>query len=404
MTNSKRGGRRRGIGTGSLFKQHGSKRWSIQYFKNGRRIRESTGFSDLAAAQQRLSIQLAAVATGTHVERDRKPILVSELYEMIERDYRQNARRTLDKLQRTWTLHLSGVFGDMAGQNVDSEQIDLYVDARLRAGAANASVNRELAALKRMFRIGYGKQRLTRIPMFPHLEENNRRIGFVEDADYRQLTSHASELWLRLFLELGYTYGWRKQELLKLRTRQIDLAWKTIRLDVGSTKNGDGRQVSMTATVLGLMQQAVAGKGKDDYVLTRADGKPVGDFRKMWRNLCVRAGLGSYVCRACAEPVTGKKCECGSQDRKYCGLIPHDFRRSAARNLRRAGVAESVVMNIGGWKTRKMFDRYAIVSDADNMAAVEKLEQSRRENSHSFSHSPAPTARPQGKPVTARPN
>jgi integrase len=66
-------------------------------------------------------------------------------------------------------------------------------------------------------------------------------------------------------------------------------------------------------------------------------------------------------------------------------LVVHDLRRSGARQLRRAGVPESVVQKIGGWKTAAMFKRYAIVSTADQKAAIEKLEQARAD-SHDFSH------------------
>jgi len=78
---------------------------------------------------------------------------------------------------------------------------------------------------------------------------------------------------------------------------------------------------------------------------------------------------------------------------KYVGRIVHDFRRSAARELRRAGVAEFTIMDIGGWKTRARFDRYAIKDRRDIAAAIEKREQARAENSHDFGHdstSPAP--------------
>jgi len=59
-------------------------------------------------------------------------------------------------------------------------------------------------------------------------------------------------------------------------------------------------------------------------------------------------------------------------------VLLHDFRRSAAKALRRAGVAETVIMATGGWKTHAMFDRYAIVSHADQQDAVRKLEQARK--------------------------
>src|SRR4029077_16164087 len=87
-----------------------------------------------------------------------------------------------------------------------------------------------------------------------------------------------------------------------------------------------------------------------------------------------------FVCRSCDQAVSGKKCRCGSRGRKYRGLIIHDFRRSAAKALRRAGVPESVIMATGGWKTPAMFRRYAIGSSADQRAAVDMRERARAEN------------------------
>jgi len=53
--------------------------------------------------------------------------------------------------------------------------------------------------------------------------------------------------------------------------------------------------------------------------------------------------------------------------------IFHDFRRTAVRNLERAGVPRSVAMQMVGHKTEAIYRRYAIVSDADLRAAADKL-------------------------------
>jgi integrase len=114
-----------------------------------------------------------------------------------------------------------------------------YVDRRMEEGAQNATINRELAALKRMFRLGYyaTPAKVFRLPAFPRLQEDNTRTGFLEHEQFHRLASATSELWLRTFLEAAYTYGWRKRELLNLRVRQVDLQARTIRLEVGTTKN-----------------------------------------------------------------------------------------------------------------------------------------------------------------------
>src|SRR5260370_44223 len=107
----------------------------------------------------------------------------------------------------------------------------------------------------------------------------------------------------------------------------------------------------MSPKIREFLMQCVAGKAKDDFVLTRSGNRPVRDFRDTWESLCTESGVP--------------------------GLLVHDLRRSAARQLRRAGVAESVIMKIGGWLTASVFRRYAITSNADKTIAMEKLEQQR---------------------------
>lgn len=182
------------------------------------------------------------------------------------------------------------------------------------------------------------------------MAENNIRTGFVDDKQFALLTASAGELWLRAFLEIAYTYGWRKQELLNLRVRQVDILGHSLRLDAGTTKNDDGREVALSPTAATLLTECIQGKGPDDHVFTRA-GKPVQDFRKAWGKLTTAAGVS--------------------------GLLLRDLRRSAARNLRNAGVPEGVIMKIGGWRTRSVFERYSIIVQSDIRDAMGKLETQR---------------------------
>ncbi len=322
----------------------------------------------------------------------------SELYTELERDYRINGRKSIDALRRRWNLHLKQTFGDIAARAVGSK-LDAYIDKRLGEKAAPATINRELSLLKTALRLGTTKHKFP-VPMFPHLKENNVRTGFIEQSEFDLLRGLASEPWLRLFLEMAFEYGWRKRELLDLHVRQANVTTGTIRLDVGGTKNDEGREVAMTPLIRELVRSAATGKNPDDYLLTRKHGKHVKDFRKAWQSLCIKAGLGRMVCVSCSQTVTGEKCDCGCAKRKYAGPILHDFRRSAARELRRAGVAESTIMDIGGWKTRSVFKRYAIKDSRDIKAAIEKREQARAENSHDFSHDSTSAAPDEGKPET----
>jgi integrase len=172
------------------------------------------------------------------------------------------------------------------------------------------------------------------------------------------------ELWLRALIAVAYTYGFRKSELLNLRIRQVDLLNRWISLEVCSTKNGDARRVKMTTEVFELMRGCCHDKKLDDFVFTRADGRRVIEPRKNWYTLCVASGFGRLI------PVTADK----RSYKRYVGLNLHDFRRTAVRNLVRAGVPERVCMDISGHRTRSVFDRYNITSEADLIRAAKLLE------------------------------
>ena len=186
----------------------------------------------------------------------------------------------------------------MLANEVTTDDIRRYIAARKKNESANATVNRELATLKRMFRLATQSTppRVQRVPYSPMLDESkNVRKGFVEDADFDKLTAEAKDPWLRAFLECAFTFGWRRGELLGLRVRNLNFKTRTIRLDAGTTKNGEGREVLMTERVFELLRAVTLGKKAEDAVFTRRckDGveKPVTDIRKAWRKLTTRAGL-----------------------------------------------------------------------------------------------------------------
>ena len=341
-------------GSGSIYLPKGSSIWRIQYYRNGKMYRESTGTADKRKATRILGRRLAEVSTGSFVEPSAERVRVSELAEDLLRDYRINGKASIDDVEARWRLHIGPFFGEVRASAITSDLLDRYVDQRQQEGAKNATINRELAALKRMFHLGHDATppKLLYIPRFPKLVENNIRQGFLEDAQYEKLLESCPDLWFKSLVEAGCTYGWRIGELLKLKVNQVNLESNVIRLHPGTTKNKDGREVTMTQMVHDLFALCVKGKSPQEYLFTWPNGDRVLDFRATWDKARTAAGVP--------------------------GLLFHDLRRTAARNFRRAGIAEGVIMKIGGWRTRSVFERYAIVSQTDVEDALQKLEGSRQ--------------------------
>ncbi len=341
-------------GTGSIFHRRRSSYWWIKYYRNGRPYWESTRTTEKKKALQFLRRRLAEIYQDNFYGPASERIRVEDLAEDFLRDYRINGRKSVKKAEYRWRMHLQPFFAQTRVVDITSELINRYVDKHLQENAARATVNRELAALKRMFRLGAMQTppKVLRMPVIPHLRETNIRIGFVDDTEYERLAGACEELWQHALLVVAYNYGWRGCEIRDLLVNQVNLLDRTIRLDPFTTKNDEGRLVPVTDEVFAVLCECCRGKEPNDYVLTRPNGHRVKSYRGWWERLRGKAGLPH--------------------------LYFHDLRRSAARNLRKAGVSEKVIMKICGWKTRSVFDRYNIVSESDLQDAARLMERRRK--------------------------
>jgi integrase len=183
------------------------------------------------------------------------------------------------------------------------------------------------------------------------LTENNTRQGFFERPDLEGVVS-ALPAYLQGFTRFAYLTGWRKGEIISLRWTDVDREAGAIRRPEAA-KTGRGRTVMLEGDLAELIDRRWEARllEKDGNVRVAAlvfhrDGEPVGDFRKAWATACQAAGV---------------------PDRLF-----HDLRRTAARNMVRAGVSERVAMAVTGHLTRSMFDRYNIVSEDDLRMAAQK--------------------------------
>ena len=280
-------------------------------------------------------------------ERIRTDLTFDDLAQALLADYQINGRRSL-RSARLSISHLRKFFGFDRAVDITTDRIKAYAADRQKAKAANASINRELAALKRMFSLAVEDGRLSHSPYIPTLEEDNTRQGFVDHAAFVSLRANLSE-YLQDPIAFLYLSGWRLGEMKTLEWRDVDLAGKVLHLRPEISKNKDGRLLPLSGELLEILDRAHAKRRPDCPFVFHRDGEPIGDFRKAWSAACRAAGL---------HPI-----------------LVHDLRRTAVRNMVRAGIPDRVAMTLSGHKTRNIFDRYNIVSEADLERATALLQR-----------------------------
>jgi integrase len=329
--------------------------WWIAYYHNGYEERESSGSKIRNDARRLLRDRLAASTTGTLVTGQAQRLRFSDLVEKLYLDYRRNGRRSLDRVERA-VSHLDQYFGDYRANKITDEVIERYVNQRLEQhGVARASVNYELAMLKRMFNLS--RKLLPVRPRFPILHLNNIRKGFFEEFEFRAFLMHLDED-LKPVMQFAFLTGWRiKSEILPLKWGvNVDIAAGEIRLEPGTTKNDEGRVFPVSvlpelAEVLSCQKHRTEAieKSADKIIpwVFHRNGNMIRDFRGDWEKAISAA--------------------------KIPHKIPHDFRRTAVRNLERAGVPRSVAMKLVGHKTESIYRRYAIVAKQDLVDGLKRL-------------------------------
>lgn len=325
----------------------GSIYW-IQWYKDGVPHRESTGSRKESEAKKLLKLREGQAVEnrfpGFRAERTN----FNELCDDLIADYKVNKRKSFDRAELS-VNHLKKFFGNCRAMDITTDRIREYSILRQSVGAKNATINRELSALKRMFKLAYQHTppKVIRVPHIPMLKENNVRTGYFGPAEFEALLANLPDYFKPVAI-MAYDLGMRKEEILSLKWSQMSLTDRKIMLESGSTKNEESRLIKMTDTVYEAIceQRIIHDRDFPDspYVFTFS-GKKMYWFYRAWRKACKASGLE--------------------------GRIFHDLRRTAVRNMMRSGVQEKVAMKISGHKTRSVFDRYNIVNEEDLKRAAE---------------------------------
>ena len=378
---------KRARGAGRVFQRKHSKFLWLQYYVNGAQVRVSAETDDPKKAEKILRKKIGQVEAGVH--QDTRRISYEELRETYYADYVTNKRKSLRRDREgnphlDKVIRLDGFFSGYRASEIEADLIRKFIAAEQAKGLSNGSINRSISALRRMFYLAKEDGKIRNLPHFPMVNEAKPRQGFFEREQYEAL-SRALPAYLRLPLATGYYTGMRLGEILALEWDQVDFLANVIRLRAGETKNDDPREIPIIPALRVLLQEQFAKREpKCEFVCYRVDrgghSVKIDSFRKAWYSACVKAGLGNMVPvmdSVTGEPVYERPRGPRSKPKvrmTFEGRIFHDLRRTGARNLVRAGVPEKVVMAIGGWKTRSVFDRYNIVGGNDVTEAGRKLE------------------------------
>ncbi len=338
---------------GSIYKRGNV--WWVKYHRSGRPFYESSGSAVHEDAKNLLKLREGDIARGVPVTPQVNRCTIDELLADVVTDYEVNGKKSLHDVRRTITLHLLPHFGGRRAAQIGTADVRRYTAERQAAGASNATINRELAALKRGFTLGIQGNKVLARPHIPMLQERNVRTGFFEPEQFAAVRRHLPAP-LQAVVSFAYVTGWRvDSEVLSLSWRQVDFTAGTVRLEPGTTKNNEARTFPFTAELRALLEaQRVCTdrlqheRGCIVPLVFHRNGKPIRSFRKAWAAACDAAGVP--------------------------GRIPHDFRRTAVRNLVRAGIPERVAMTMTGHKTRSVFERYNIVSEGDLLDAARRLD------------------------------
>jgi integrase len=327
--------------------------WWIQYSVRGRRFREFSGFRNRTEAEKVLQERLQAAAQGKPVGPSAGKATFEHLAQILLDDYRVNARRSLERVDDALG-HLRGFFDGVHAVEITSDRIASYISWRQEQGAASATINRELAALRRAFRLAQKAGMVAFRPEISTLHEENQPKGFFEADQYRAVLEKLPE-YLKPVIQTAYITGWRiKSEILSRQKQHLDLQSGCLKLDREETGSGEERKFPLTPGMRELLVRQLEEvnelerkTGRIIPWLFHHNGKPIKDFRKAWALACQRAGI--------------------------VGKVPHDFRRTAVRNLERAGISRSAAMVMVGHRTESIYQRYKVADEAMLKASATKL-------------------------------
>jgi len=344
------------VSKGTIYRRSNTNNWTIQFRVDGRLQRETAGTNDREQALAFLRRRIDEAKRGVFVEVARR-MTFDDLHQLLLEDYRLKRNRTHPSRH---VRRLAESFGRLNADEITEKRIAAYSKKRLEADAMTpATLRKELALLKRMLRLA--SPDLPRIPIVNMPRVDNARQGFFEAEDVAALLPHLPTH-ARNLVEFLYFTGWRSSEAFRLQWADVD--WRRKFVHLRDSKNREPRifpfkyHPQVEGVLLCQRRMVTSWEQENSTICSWVfhwKGRPIQKLRRSWQTACRGAGLQ--------------------------GRLLHDFRRTAVRNLIRAGVQQAIAMKITGHKTDSVFRRYLIVDEellAQATGAVSELLQESR--------------------------
>jgi len=325
-----------------------SANWIGQYYNaDGKQIRKSTGVAIKAEAENILR------GWATDSGRGIKPAPETQglTYETIRNDYiafavEQEFKSLSTKADGTrYFFQQTALDEFFAGKQVNKitrETLSAFIAARKAAGNANKTINGPLSLLRTMFQHAKDGNKLTAIPKFDLLPWKSRQ-GFLPPEAFQKLFDAIPTRFQSLLILL-YTTGVRIGEAEKIQWSAVNLEEGHITLLEGETKNDEARVLPLVPALVKLLAVVPAANRNGKVFASKFA------LQHVWEETCDAAGVE--------------------------GLLIHDLRRSAVRNMMKAGAQQAEAMKISGHKDASVFQRYNIIDSTQTkgvMAQVAKL-------------------------------
>ncbi|HUI07268.1 MAG TPA: tyrosine-type recombinase/integrase [Verrucomicrobiae bacterium] len=333
------------------------KSWYFQFTVKGKRYQGAIGEVSKAVAREVAEKKRVEALEGKLIERPIKSPLLGR--HDAEKDqfsdaageymafYCQNHKASSTQRWRSALLHLCGAFGSKRLDEISPFAVESYKSQRKEAGAADATVNRELACLRNLYNMGLKWGWVTDNPVgagkVKKFRENNRRERWLTLEEEAALLDHCDQR-LKTFVLAAVDTGFRAGELQSLRWTDVDFQRGNVAVASGYTKNGDPRTNPMTKRLEQALRDWKQGH-------SNGDGLVFGEYRyrEPFERARNAAGLGKDV-------------------------VFHSLRHTYISRLVMAGVDIRTVQELAGHKTIMMTMRYTHLAPSQKRRAVNVLD------------------------------